>query len=490
MALIKCPECGNEISDTCDKCIHCGYKLDNNKKENITKRRDKKKILLGISIFLIIILCVVIIFFLNKRYKYKRDGFIGLDKAILLETNPEDFDSIKIYGKAALHDRENAYIYEDIKLMKKYRGNMNVLLDNNDYSTISAIYFKFSGQPDSKSVIQDVSEIVGQPVHKENYNDQRYDKAYIIWKLDEKHYLSYNYNIKEKTAELVCGYFDINKQDEQAKCEKNLEKDKVLKDEYNKINERAGFTDLSMEDVQKKLDVEYDESSDNYSSFKEKSSLFGYDGYFKYFVENPKEDSFDSDFIGQVKFEEFRFDKITPDEEKDIISKLQLMYGEGIKDLTAEKAWYDSPARCTVNESGEQIYLYFSKNYEYCFINPEYDSTDETKQIEPYKDCDEQMFNFKEQKGYKIVTDISTIDECWNLAQKEILTKLKSPSTAKFGSASPASSDVKVTRDGDKYFVESWVDAQNSFGATLRTNFKVTLRKKGRSFEVESSRIY
>lgn len=27
MALIKCPECGREISDRSDKCIHCGYPL-------------------------------------------------------------------------------------------------------------------------------------------------------------------------------------------------------------------------------------------------------------------------------------------------------------------------------------------------------------------------------------------------------------------------------------------------------------------------------
>lgn len=27
MALIKCPECGNLVSDTCDVCIHCGFKL-------------------------------------------------------------------------------------------------------------------------------------------------------------------------------------------------------------------------------------------------------------------------------------------------------------------------------------------------------------------------------------------------------------------------------------------------------------------------------
>lgn len=30
MALIKCPECGKEISDKSDKCIHCGYPLKKN----------------------------------------------------------------------------------------------------------------------------------------------------------------------------------------------------------------------------------------------------------------------------------------------------------------------------------------------------------------------------------------------------------------------------------------------------------------------------
>lgn len=29
MALIKCPECNKEISDTSDTCIHCGYKIKN-----------------------------------------------------------------------------------------------------------------------------------------------------------------------------------------------------------------------------------------------------------------------------------------------------------------------------------------------------------------------------------------------------------------------------------------------------------------------------
>ena len=28
MALIKCPECGKEISDKSKLCIHCGYPLE------------------------------------------------------------------------------------------------------------------------------------------------------------------------------------------------------------------------------------------------------------------------------------------------------------------------------------------------------------------------------------------------------------------------------------------------------------------------------
>ena len=33
MALIKCPECGKDVSDTCDSCIHCGFKLSKPKFE-------------------------------------------------------------------------------------------------------------------------------------------------------------------------------------------------------------------------------------------------------------------------------------------------------------------------------------------------------------------------------------------------------------------------------------------------------------------------
>lgn len=34
MALIKCPECGKEVSDQAEVCIHCGYPLTAKKAES------------------------------------------------------------------------------------------------------------------------------------------------------------------------------------------------------------------------------------------------------------------------------------------------------------------------------------------------------------------------------------------------------------------------------------------------------------------------
>lgn len=59
MALINCPECGKEISDTCESCIHCGYKLSNNSDSKV-KQTNKKKISI-IAILLIVIAIIGII---------------------------------------------------------------------------------------------------------------------------------------------------------------------------------------------------------------------------------------------------------------------------------------------------------------------------------------------------------------------------------------------------------------------------------------------
>ena len=41
MALIKCPECGKEISDQADKCPSCGYTIRGKAFDNIIKKHGE-----------------------------------------------------------------------------------------------------------------------------------------------------------------------------------------------------------------------------------------------------------------------------------------------------------------------------------------------------------------------------------------------------------------------------------------------------------------
>lgn len=61
--------------------------------------------------------------------------------------------------------------------------------------------------------------------------------------------------------------------------------------------------------------------------------------------------------------------------------------------------------------------------------------------------------------------------DAWVCAKDIVSSELKSPSTAKYCTYPEAT----VTKKGDIYTVKGYVDAQNSYGATIRQNFTVTL---------------
>lgn len=54
-------------------------------------------------------------------------------------------------------------------------------------------------------------------------------------------------------------------------------------------------------------------------------------------------------------------------------------------------------------------------------------------------------------------------------AEMAVENHLKAPSTAEFASYNPAN----VTQEGNTFYVLSYVDSQNGFGAMVRSNFEV-----------------
>lgn len=66
MALIKCPECGKEVSDTIKTCPHCGYKIKNR------KMSKKIQIVFALLIVLVIILALFIGMLLHRSKQYNK----------------------------------------------------------------------------------------------------------------------------------------------------------------------------------------------------------------------------------------------------------------------------------------------------------------------------------------------------------------------------------------------------------------------------------
>lgn len=93
----------------------------------------------------------------------------------------------------------------------------------------------------------------------------------------------------------------------------------------------------------------------------------------------------------------------------------------------------------------------------------------------------------KEKSQTLDVTDDKEKAICWSLAKDVISEHLKSPSTAKFPLYT--NEDIKYTYSNDIYTVYGYVDAQNSFGATVRTEFYVTMKKSGTKFTAQSYQI-
>lgn len=84
------------------------------------------------------------------------------------------------------------------------------------------------------------------------------------------------------------------------------------------------------------------------------------------------------------------------------------------------------------------------------------------------------------QDTIKYSTSGVTDDEkgfAWAVAQKQVKDNLKAPSTAKFAKYA----DMPVSKSGSNFKVEGYVDAENSFGAKIRSNFSVEFEKTGKN---------
>lgn len=70
------------------------------------------------------------------------------------------------------------------------------------------------------------------------------------------------------------------------------------------------------------------------------------------------------------------------------------------------------------------------------------------------------------------------VREAFRSAKESVESELKCPSTAKFARELDKESKYKIN-DDESVIIQSYIDAQNSFGAMIRTHFRCTVDKYG-----------
>lgn len=118
MALIICPECGKDVSDTAKSCPHCGYNIEkhiaDSKKTEMTPKvsetpKAKKSSKIGLIIGIVALIFIIIIaIFVIKQKKQDKYALMNLD---LLVSHTEDIQEYRAY---AVMEVDGKYYYHDV----------------------------------------------------------------------------------------------------------------------------------------------------------------------------------------------------------------------------------------------------------------------------------------------------------------------------------------------------------------------------------------
>lgn len=211
MALIKCPECGNEISDKATKCPECGCILkeeehvlkeeEKNLEESVTKKGVfKNKKVKIVSMIGVVVLVLIIVFFAtgNLRSYYKAIGLLE-DKEYQAAKN----EFVKLEG----------YKDSDVKIQEcEYQLALSCI-ENEEYE--KAVELLKNPLEKNYKDSQEQKNFCEYQMATQYYNDKDYDSAIQKFtSLSDKNY-------KDSAEMLVKVKYDLGK-----KCldEKSYEK--------------------------------------------------------------------------------------------------------------------------------------------------------------------------------------------------------------------------------------------------------------------------
>lgn len=164
MALITCPECGNQVSSKANICPKCGFSL----KKNISNNKYNKKIILFCCITLFFIVATLLIVFIvsksNDRSLYEEPAWgISFEN---MKNSLKDKENVTI-------NEENKTIGEQIEKFKEIDGVSGYILYEFDHDALSKVTTTFDIDENiitntmlNRQLIEDLTALFGEPVNE------------------------------------------------------------------------------------------------------------------------------------------------------------------------------------------------------------------------------------------------------------------------------------------------------------------------------------
>lgn len=172
MSLIKCSECGRDISDTSEKCVHCGCPIEKKK----SKKVDKKLMLVVGRILAVVIIAILIVVIIGKvssilPHEIQNDELIQLmeyTSSIDIKNHLGDDYEHKIYESINTTTDE----YKDIVIDGKTYAQVQICYDSS--GTFERIYLATDfiwSEKDYKTLVADLVEQYGSEYDYEEDNE-------------------------------------------------------------------------------------------------------------------------------------------------------------------------------------------------------------------------------------------------------------------------------------------------------------------------------
>lgn len=198
MALIKCPECGNDVSTKATECPNCGCPLNEAAFSNENKTKKK----LSVKKIIIAVVALIFIFFLLIEIFLTKDYDAPLDYSNVLGTSADDLDdivmtedsmSILFKEDGTLLSGRESVVYNDMNGETEYRCFDAEIKGLAPYDIYYVSWSTGSGNEEQElfddntrdTIIKQYDKLYGEHSDSSTQGDGRVEHKYR-WKLKDK----------------------------------------------------------------------------------------------------------------------------------------------------------------------------------------------------------------------------------------------------------------------------------------------------------------